>query len=64
MQFYSPNSQKLFDDIIFLPQEGAVAGPTGRPPNSYAILFDDHSILFDAAILVEYERHSRTCRSG
>ena len=49
MQFYSPTSQKLFDDIILLPQEGAVAGPTGRPPNSYAILFDDHSILFDAA---------------
>ncbi len=49
MQFYSPNSQKLFDDVIFLPQEGAQAGPTGRPPNSYAILFDDHSILFDAA---------------
>ena len=49
MQFYSSNSQKLFDDILFLPQEGAVAGPTGRPPNSYAILFNDHSILFDAA---------------
>ena len=49
MQFYSSNSQNLFDDIILLPQKGAVAGPTGRPPNSYAILFDDHSVLFDAA---------------
>lgn len=48
MEFYASNSQTLLEDVVLLPQEGAVAGPTGRPPNSYAILFDDHSVLFDA----------------
>ncbi|WP_420392009.1 hypothetical protein [Acuticoccus sp.] len=47
-QFYSPTTQTLFDDILWLPQAGAKAGPTGRPPNSYAILLQGSSILIDA----------------
>lgn len=46
--FFSPETQVLFDDLLLLPQEGAQTGPTGRPPNSYAILVDGGSILFDA----------------
>lgn len=46
--FYSPKSQALFDDVLWLPQEGARTGPSGRPPNSYAILLKEGSILVDA----------------
>lgn len=48
MTFFSPDSQYLYDDLVLLPQEGAKTGGTGRPPNSYALLFDGYSILFDA----------------
>jgi hypothetical protein len=47
--FFSPKSQVLFDDILWLPQAGARTGPTGRPPNAYAILVRDGSVLVDAA---------------
>ncbi len=47
-QFFSPETQVLFEDLLLLPQEGAQTGPTGRPPNSYAILVGGQSILFDA----------------
>lgn len=48
--FYSPKPQALFDEILWLPQEGARAtGPAGRPPNAYAILGRDGTILVDAA---------------
>ncbi|CAN5558228.1 hypothetical protein BH24ACT22_BH24ACT22_09570 [soil metagenome] len=46
--FFSPETQILFDDLLLLPQEGASTGPTGRPPNSFAILTERRSILFDA----------------
>ena len=48
MDFFSPNSQYLYDDLVLLPQEGAQTGGTGRPPNSYALLLDGYSVLFDA----------------
>ena len=48
MDFFSPDSQYLYDDLVLLPQEGAQTGGTGRPPNSYALLFDGYSVLFDA----------------
>ena len=47
--FYSEKSQALFDNIVWLPQKGAKAGPSGRPPNSYAILVRNFSVLIDAA---------------
>ena len=47
-QFFSPETQALFDDLLLLPQEGAQTGPTGRPPNSFAVLVSGRSILFDA----------------
>jgi glyoxylase-like metal-dependent hydrolase (beta-lactamase superfamily II) len=46
--FFSARSQALFDNILWLPQEGATTGPTGRPPNSYAYLLPGRSILVDA----------------
>ncbi len=48
MDFFSPESQYLHNDLVLLPQEGAQTGGTGRPPNSYALLFDGYSVLFDA----------------
>ncbi|WP_157961810.1 MBL fold metallo-hydrolase [Acuticoccus kandeliae] len=47
-QFFSDKSQALFDDILWLPQAGAKTGPSGRPPNAYAILGRDGSIMIDA----------------
>ena len=47
--FFSPQTQPLFENILLLPQEEAQTGPTGRPPNSCALLFEDgRSVLFDA----------------
>ena len=46
--FFSSEPQYLFDNLVLLPQEGAQTGPTGRPPNSFAILTNGSSILFDA----------------
>ena len=46
--FFSPETQVLFDDLLLLPQEDAQTGPTGRPPNSFAVLLGGRSILFDA----------------
>ena len=48
MNFFSSESQTLFDNLIMLPQKGAMTGGSGRPPNSFALLFEDYSVLFDA----------------
>ena len=48
MIFFSPQSQYLYDDLVLLPQRDAQTGGTGRPPNSYALLFEGYSVLFDA----------------
>ena len=48
MTFFSPDPQYLYDDLVLLPQEGARTGGTGRPPNSYALIFDGFSVLVDA----------------
>lgn len=47
MDFFAPDPQYLHDDLVLLPQEGAQTGGTGRPPNSYALLFGGYSVLFD-----------------
>ena len=48
MTFYASENQTLYDDLIMLPQKGATSGGSGRPPNSFAVLFRDYSVLFDA----------------
>ncbi len=48
MDFFSPGSQTLYNDLILLPQKGAATGGSGRPPNSFALLFEGYSVLFDA----------------
>ena len=48
MTFFSAESQHLYDDLVLLPQKSAVTGGTGRPPNSFAVLFAGYSVLFDA----------------
>ena len=48
MDFFSPDSQPLYNDLILLPQKGAATGGSGRPPNSFALLFEGYSVLFDA----------------
>ncbi len=47
MDFFSPKAQYLYDDLVLLPQAGATTG-SGRPPNSFAVLFEGYSVLFDA----------------
>ena len=46
--FFASGAQPLFDSLLLLPQEGALAGPTGRPPNSYAFFSESQTVLFDA----------------
>lgn len=46
--FYSKTPQTLLDGVVWLPQDGASAGPTGRPPNSYAVLNKGEMLLVDA----------------
>ena len=48
VQFYAPETQAIVGNVVMLPQEGSSSGGTHRPLNSYAVLFDDHSLLFDA----------------
>ena len=48
MDFFSSKAQYLYDDLVLLPQAGATTGGSGRPPNSFAVLFEGYSILFDA----------------
>ena len=51
--FFHADSRTLVPSFVWLPQAGASTGPTGRPPNSFALLLDGpsggQSILFDAA---------------
>lgn len=50
MQFYSPDSQPILGPIVLLPQKGSVSGGSKRPLNSFAVLRDGYSILFDAPV--------------
>ena len=47
MNFFSSESQMLYDDLVLLPQKGATTGGSGRPPNSFAVLLEDYAVLFD-----------------
>ena len=51
--FFHADARTVADGLVWLPQAGAATGPTGRPPNSFALLLDGPdgpaSILFDAA---------------
>jgi glyoxylase-like metal-dependent hydrolase (beta-lactamase superfamily II) len=48
MRFFASETQAVIGPVRLLRQHGARTGPTGRPPNSYAVLLDGRSILFDA----------------
>ena len=48
MNFFLSESQTLYSDLIMLPQKGATTGGSGRPPNSFALVSEDYSVLFDA----------------
>jgi glyoxylase-like metal-dependent hydrolase (beta-lactamase superfamily II) len=48
MEFYAERAQPLIGPVDLLPQAGAQPGPTGRPPNAYAIALPGRTILFDA----------------
>ena len=47
-RYFSSDTQLVNQSVLVLPQRGGITGGTGRPPNSYAIIFDDFSILIDA----------------
>lgn len=48
MNFYSSDRQLIVGPVYLLPQAGSDIGGSRRPLNSYAILRDGYSILFDA----------------
>ena len=48
IDFYSSHRQHVIGPVWMLPQEGSVSGGSKRPLNSYAILRDGVSVLFDA----------------
>ena len=48
IDFYSPHRQHVIGPVWMLPQKGSVSGGSKRPLNSYAILRDGVSVLFDA----------------
>lgn len=50
MDFYSPDMQPIVGPVVMLPQKGSVSGGSKRPLNSYAILREGRSILFDAPV--------------
>lgn len=48
LPFYSDRTQPVIGPVVRLPQRGASSGGSHRPLNSYAILGEQSSILFDA----------------
>ena len=48
MEFYSSDAQPIIGPVVMLPQKGSTSGGSKRPLNSYAVLREGHSILFDA----------------
>ena len=48
IEFYSPHRQHVVGPVHMLPQKGSVSGGSKRPLNSWAVLRDGYSILFDA----------------
>lgn len=63
-EFFAAKTQTLFDNVLWLPQAGATTGPTGRPPNSYAILLQSSSILVDAVYSWTMEGVRRIADAG
>ena len=49
-RFYAPDTQPVVGPVVLLPQEGSSSGGTNRPLNSYAVLREGRSILFDAPV--------------
>ncbi len=49
MNFYSPDTRPILGPVVMLPQRGSTSGGSKRPMNSFAILREGRSILFDAA---------------
>ena len=48
IEFYADRTQPLVGPVVMLPQAGSAMGGSKRPLNSYAVLRDGYSILFDA----------------
>lgn len=48
IDFYADRTQPLVGPVHMLPQKGSVSGGSKRPLNSYAVLRDGYSVLFDA----------------
>ena len=48
IEFYADRTQPLIGPVVMLPQAGSATGGSKRPLNSYAVLRDGYSVLFDA----------------
>ena len=48
MEFYSPTAQRVAGPVVMLPQKGSASGGSKRPLNSFAVLREGRSVLFDA----------------
>lgn len=63
-EFYSAKSQGLSASLVWLPQAGAGVGPSGRPPNSYAVLTERGAIFVDAAFSWALEGIRKVINAG
>jgi hypothetical protein len=48
--FYQPHSVTLAPGRVMLPQFGSASGGTHRPMNSFALVFAERCVLFDAPL--------------
>ena len=64
MQFYSPDVQHVLGPVHMLPQKGSTSGGSNRPMNSFAILREGRSILFDAAFSWTVDAIARLADDG
>jgi glyoxylase-like metal-dependent hydrolase (beta-lactamase superfamily II) len=48
--FYQPQSVTLAPGLVMLPQFGSASGGTHRPMNSFALVFEERCVLFDAPL--------------
>ncbi len=64
MQFYSERTIPIIGPVVLLPQAGSVTGGSKRPVNSFAILREGWSILFDAPFSWVMEAVEQLARDG
>lgn len=64
IRFHAAETQPVLGPVVMLPQEGSTSGGSKRPLNSYAVLREGRSILFDAPVSWAMDGIARLAEEG